>query len=122
MIPSIYCPLHPPHFFSPFINAQTEVKTYSAWTSCGCHGDRANARIMDFSYVDYDGTTVEKCLDRAKDYPYAGVEFGGCVVLFLLSLPMHSFFTHPKHNPSLSHQITFVSEISFVRLSRISIS
>lgn len=45
--------------------------------SLGCYSDSGNNRGLANMQTDWDGMTVEKCADIAKDYKYAGVEYYG---------------------------------------------
>ena len=51
------------------------VPNYGAFKLKGCYSEPAGARALPNLYAD-DNMTVEKCLDAAAKFAYAGIEFG----------------------------------------------
>jgi hypothetical protein len=57
-----------------------EVVQVGNWQSLGCHFDSLALRTLQGgTYQDWAGMTVEKCLELAYGYLFAGVEFWGYV-------------------------------------------
>ncbi|KAK6535751.1 hypothetical protein TWF281_000003 [Arthrobotrys megalospora] len=55
----------------------TAYQSDNDWVSQGCYTDSTESRSLQYSYVDYNGMMVEICLDKAKGYAYAGLEYYG---------------------------------------------
>ncbi|KAK6544772.1 hypothetical protein TWF694_001455 [Orbilia ellipsospora] len=47
------------------------------WTYSGCYTDGPDARGLENSFYDYNGMTIERCLDMGKTFAYAAVEYYG---------------------------------------------
>ena len=43
----------------------------------GCYSDSTDFRDLPFSLIDYEGMTVENCVQAAAGYRYAAVEYYG---------------------------------------------
>lgn len=60
--------------YKPPATQNPGVGTFKA---LGCYTDSSTSRTLSNVFTDWEGMTVAKCVAKAAEYKYAGVEYYG---------------------------------------------